>query len=338
MRRLLVLVVGITGIFLIPDVASAQHGGTCEGPQPLLSVGDFDGDGVVTNADKALLNDAKKGEYVAFFDLNADGKLSGQDVALVAKNKGATSTVLDRQLAELFWATEMYRDKDNAIAAGYRPFTQQLQGHGQHYARLPFKIDPTTGGLDANYENVLDGTLEIDTPEGLNYDPDGKLVAVFYYQGIDILSWVFTPVGTPAWYSLFNASVLAGLQGAGMHGGLPPFFDSEDENWHQHWGGCWDNLDYPAMTFNTNIVPQFNQHVFPAECAARATDPSVRQGWIPAFNMLHVWLYDLNPCGTFAGIHPHVSESYPPEPEARPLAHFLAALGIPNPYGAGDGH
>lgn len=323
-----------------PSIAAAQHPTHCEGEtEPLLSVGDFDGDGTVTHSDVSLISDqVESGEYVAFYDLNADGVLDGRDVSAAATAMGDASTTLDQQLAELFWSTEMYRDRNVAVAAGYRPFTQILHGHGGHYSKLPF-VPSASGGLDPNYENILDGNLEIGAPEGLNYDENGELVAVFYYHGINVKDWVFAnQSGNAAWIQqLFGQSVQMGMHSA-MSGGMHPMlYASHEAMWHQHWGGCWDGLDYIAMFFNPLIVPIFNQPLFPAECAARVTEGS-RQGYLPAFNMLHVWLYKLNPCGTFAGTHPHLSMGYPEEPLTRSLDMWFTMMGLPNPYGDGGGH
>lgn len=183
-------------VFLATGTAWAQHGHHCDPAtavaDPVLSVGDFNGDGKVSAHDLALLGaQLDTGEYLAFFDRNADYVLDGHDAAATAQEMGGLSTVLDRQLVDLFWSTEMYRDADNALAAGFRPFTQSLMGHGAHFARMPFWVTPT--GLDPTYVNNLDSVLHVDDPEGLNYDENGELVAVFYYHGIDIRRWVLDP-------------------------------------------------------------------------------------------------------------------------------------------------
>ncbi len=339
MRKLLGVSAVLAGLAVVPATAAAQHPTHCEGEaSSLLSVGDFDGDGVVTHADVSLISDQNEsGEYVAFYDLNADGVLDGQDVSATALAMGEASTTLDQQLAELYWSTEMYRDVNNAIAAGYRPFTQVLHGHGMHYARLPFLATPT--GLDPNYENIQDGNLSIGEPEGLNYDEDGNLIAVFYYHGINVKDWVFANESgdQAAIGALFVESVTQSSISAASGGMYPMLYASHEALWHQHWGGCWDGLNYLAMAFYPQIVPLFNQHMFPQECAAQGIPTGRRQGWIPAFNMMHVWLYKLNPCGTFAGTHPHASEGFPEEPTARPLEHWFMGMGIDNPYPDGGG-
>lgn len=321
--------------------AFAQHPAHCEQEnlQPILSNGDFDGDGIVTDLDlKLISNQVGSDEYVAFFDLNADGFLNGRDVSLAARAIGVSSTSLDQQFASLFWATERYRDVNNAIADGYRPFTQTVQGHGMHYAKLPFLATPS--GLDPNYENTLDGHVNIAEPEGLNYDEHGNLVAVFYFHGVDVRDWVIAnQVGDqPAIQAMFQQSVQTSSFSAASGGIYPPLYDSNEAIWHQHWGPCWDGLDYLQMAFDPTIVPVFNQHVLPDECTFKGEISGRRQGWAPAFNMLHVWLYKLNPCGVFAGIHPHVAVGFPQEPTARPLPEWFDMMGLANPHEDGGHH
>lgn len=321
--------------------ASAQHPAHCEEEnlQPILSNGDFDGDGTVTNFDVRLIsNHVESGEYAAFFDLNADRILDGQDVSLTARGIGDSSTLLDQQFTAVFWSTERYRDVNNAIADGYRPFTPILEGHGMHYAKLPFLATPS--GLDPDYENILDGHANVHEPEGLNYDENGNLVAVFYYHGIDVKNWVFANQrgDETTIQALFHQSVHMSALSAASGGIYPQLYDSDEAIWHQHWGPCWDGLDYVQMAFDPTIVPGFDQHMLPDECVLQGELTGRRQGWAPAFNMLHVWLYKLNPCGVFAGIHPHVSVGFPEEPIARPLPQWFEIMGIDNPYEDGAHH
>jgi hypothetical protein len=306
--------------------------------QPILSVADFDGDGTVDTDDVTLISHQVGGdEYIAFFDRNADGQLDGRDVSDTARNRGAASTPLDRQLAALFWATEMYRDKNNAIAAGFRPFTQPLMGHGQHYARMPFRVTAT--GLDPTYVNNLDTVLHVEDPEGINYDENGNLVAVFYYHGVDIKRWVLDPSSRAA---LTQQSIALTMENMVTNGHITPgpgstghprhLFQSHDAMWHYHWGPCWDNLDYARMSFDVNHTPFFVQPQTPGECQSRATSTTSRQGWVPGFNMLHVWLYKLNRCGVFAGTDPDVAQDAMPEPMLYTVMEFFHKMGIPHTH------
>ena len=58
---------------------------------------------------------------------------------------------------------------ENAIADGYIPFTPEAKGHGTHWFN-PQLID---------FTNIKANPI---TPAGLNFDENGKLVAVFWSQ------------------------------------------------------------------------------------------------------------------------------------------------------------
>lgn len=324
-------------LLALSGAAQAQHPHTCDasgGVSPVLSVPDFDGDGTVTPQDVALIGQqVDTGEYVAFFDLNVDGVLDGQDVAATAQARGEASSTLEQQLAELYWGTEKYRDIENAYADGYRPFTQILHGHGQHMTRLPILVTPT--GLDPDYQNSQDGILEIAKPEGLNYDENGNLIAVYYYHGIDVKELVLASLGgdIPRVQELFGEAIVNSMTSAMSGGTWPPLYDSPEALWHQHWGACLDDLDYAAMSFDTSHQVFYSENYEIGECLARVKAGS-RQGYTTAFNMIHVWLYKLNPCGIFAGTHPHASMGYQEEGayDPRTTAEWFELLGLPNPY------
>lgn len=347
-------------VSLLSGTTAAQHHGMCAGEvKPILSVGDIDGDGSVTHADVNMLSaQVDSGEYIAFFDLNADSVLDGKDVSAAAKAMGASSTVLDQQLAELFWATESFRDQQTAIASGFRPFTQQMAGHGGHFVRLPLRFEMGANGvqLDQDWENTSDTNLDLSEPEGLNFDENGELAAVFFYHGTNIRDWVLvnaaeaqqpTPQGQAAIAAMAQESLNESMQSAMSGGMYPMIFNTHEALWHQHWGGCWNNLDYVAMSFNPAHEPQFINHTLPAEC--HVLSPNTNNGWLPAFNMLHVWLYKLNPCGTFAGTHPHISQNFPEEPDYREGEMWFHMMEmylqqqdpnaqLPYPYGDGGHH
>lgn len=261
---------------LVSSVASAQHHGHCE-TAPVMQTGDFDGNGVVDNADKAmLLAYMNAGKYAAFFDMNADGKLTGLDVAAVAKNKGMAGSPRDAQMAALWANTQPYVDQSAAYAAGYVPFTPDLKGHGIHWANFGLINSWASHGFQAAQ------------PEGLNYTADGELIAAFYYApaAIDLYDYGYAPV--PDTY--FQA----------LH--VPPSFDGVGHHaWHNHVGACFAGASCP--------VPGFDQCMTEAACAAIGG-----QLWSAKFHMLHVWLYEFNECGPFAGIDEDVSVSAPHEP------------------------
>lgn len=250
----------------------------CPGPSPILTMGDFDGNGIVDNADKAMLNDFRQsGDYAAYFDMNADGKLTGQDVSIVARNKGEAPTARDVEMTALWQAILPYRDIGAAMASGYVPFTPDLQGHGIHFANF---------GLIYSWNER--GGWNAGQPEGLNYTDDGELVAAFYYApaAIDLYDY-----GAPLPADMFFQEFA-----------VPPSFDGmADHEWHNHVGPCFGGATSP--------VPGFDQCTTEAYCTSVGG-----QLWSPKFHMLHVWMFEYNECGPFGGIDADISVDAPMEP------------------------
>lgn len=277
-------------------------------PSPILTVADLDGDGVVKMQDiKLLWRTLKNRRYEAIMDRDADGRLDIFDLLVALFEYGDRSSRFDRQLVALWNATKRYHDVENAIADGYRPFTQIIHGHGRHYLRIPVMYN-AAGELDPAYENTLDEHLEITRPEGLNYDPAGNLIAVFYYHGINVREALFAEDKTP---------YIAQAMGMVYNATMPELYASVDEMWHHHYGACVVGVDYEAMSLDPTIVPTFYQNLTPAECREYAVEAQGTQDpkytWNPAFNMIHVWLYKLNPCGIFGNTDPEVAVGYPEE-------------------------
>lgn len=255
------------------------HGGDCT-PSPVMLSGDFDGDGVVTTADVAAVEARKDtGDYAAFFDMNADGQLTGLDVEIVARNLNRASHARDQQIARAFRDAERFRDIRVALANGFGPFTQELRGHGAHWANMA-RINrwQTNPGFDPGM------------PEGLNYGGDGHLAAVFYYA--------------PGAYDVSLADPSITPRTVVME--IPPTegFVGHHDHWHHHVGACFNGLGTPN--------PDFDQCVVGVECEAEI--------WSAKFHMLHLWMFDYNPCGAFAGTNPHLS------PDADPEPHHMACM------------
>lgn len=254
------------------------HGGHCE-PEAIMQVGDFDGSGVIDPADIEMISAyVEAGDYAAFFDMNADGALDGRDVSTVAARMGEAGTPRDAQMAALWATTEPYRDVREALAAGYEPFTPDLAGHGIHFANFGLINSWPGRGFQAG------------APEGLNYTASGELVAAFYYApGAFDLHEIY-PDNYPAdtYYKLLS---------------VPPSFDGVmAHEWHNHIGACFGGATSP--------VPGFDQCVPKATCL----DQYGANLWADKFHMLHVWLFEYNECGAFAGIDTDVSPSAPEEP------------------------
>lgn len=252
------------------------HSGHCEAAPVMLS-GDFDGDGTVTPDDLTMLNDFREsGDYAAYFDLDADGDLDGRDVAILARNMGDEAHPRDAQMAELWATTAPYRNIGAAYAAGYVPFTPDLQGHGIHFANFDLVYSWPDRGFQAS------------APEGLNYAADGTLLAAFYYApGAADLAEVAPHVPPGQYYFRIPLG--------------PTFADMPLSAWHNHTGACFGGATSP--------VPGFDQCMTEAECAAVGGTL-----WSDVFHMLHVWMFEYNECGPFAGVDPDVSPHAPEEP------------------------
>ncbi len=322
----------------------------------ILSVADFNGNSIVNEEDLYLIRSSiYENKYHAIMDLNADEELNWDDYDIAKSELGLRSNAFDRQIIKVYKATKKYSKLENAIKDGYRPFTQELKGHGMHYNRLPVKFETDDGGqiitsgapfymgvMKEAWDNISDELVEVRLPEGLNYDENGNLVAVFYYKGIDVADWVrsnrklflcqsgaITDL-TACSYVQQSVQQMT-LQAFGSVGLMldpathtpmdmgPPHLDyfsdgDGSEMWHQHLGACWDNFLYEAMQVNPEHTPIFDQMLTPSECSAQLTTPY--RGYIPAFNMLHLWIFKLNRCGLFAGTDEDVSPLAEPEPVA----------------------
>lgn len=277
---------------------------SCPGPAPIMQVGDFDGDGRVRAADlHALLHFIAQRDYAAFYDMNADGKLDWRDIAVVAHNLGRAGTARDAQMAELWRVTSPYRDITKAQAAGYIPFTPDLMGHGIHFAN--FNLILSWGTRTGNGAQFLAGQ-----PEGLNYTEDGKLVAAFYYQpgAVDLATVPNAlPPGSPL--NTFYKALPA----------RPSFDGLMADHWHDHIGPCFGGATSPVPGFDQCMTLEEckgpGSVPFPADLGGAAPTGGVYgQLWSPGFHMLHVWLFEYNACGPFAGIDEDVSPMAPMEP------------------------
>ncbi|QYF94437.1 hypothetical protein KY495_04255 [Massilia sp. PAMC28688] len=272
--------------------AQAQHGhlefcAPDSKATPVLSKGDFDGDGTVTRKDIQLLAEQiGKQQYIAFFDRNADHVLDQKDVAIATAEAGAASTQLDRELAAAYHGTKAYRQLSKATADGFVPWTEALYGHGAHYVQRPER-------------GTLDYTFNPAAPEGLNYDADGRLWAVFYYIGPSPTRLDGTKYPPGDRFKPFSQA--------------PEGFCGDADVWHHHAGGCFKGLNYeqpvmdPArLSFREGLSPQ---QCLPGSAVKNGLPVSSNAKWTPEFHMLHAWIYELNPCGTFAGTHPDLAKN-----------------------------
>lgn len=266
------------------------HAGFCA-PEtkavPVLSTGDFDGDGTVTRKDVRLLRrQVGTGGYIALFDRNADHVIDRKDIAITTAEAGAASTELDRQLAAAYQGTKAYRN----VRAGFVPWTPSFHGHGAHWVQRPEK-------------GALGYAFAAGAPEGLNYDAKGRLWAVFYYSGPSPTRLDGTKYPPGDAFVPFAHAFGDGFSGA-------------TDVWHHHNGVCFTGLNYEHPTLDARKLA-FRQGLSPKQClpasaVAQGLPVSPAVKWTPQFHMLHAWIYALNRCGTFAHAHPDLARASPP--------------------------
>ena len=302
---------------------SPQHAACGAPAQPLLSVADFDGDGVVDGHDIAWLAKAiHGGEYYAFYDRNADAKLDVRDLRAAVRDLRKRSSAFDRELAaafKRFHRFQLVRTPTELLQLGFQPGAQPLQGHGVHW--LSQAGVASTQGL-----KPADVTLA----EGLNVPMSGDSVWAMFW-------------GDPAQPLFEDPMAEGGLSaldypapgGAWEHKPVQAFatmprrfFSSPNETWHPHAGLC-------AVAEDHGAGPQIvlHQHTSFAQCQAM---PSVARTGIASQNawmnfwMMHLWMFKLNPNGVFGNTHPCLDPTAPTEAsinEGRPVPPFFEMHG-----------
>lgn len=266
---------------------------------PLLSVADFDADGIVTGKDiKDLVNHKNSGTYYALYDRNADGVLDAHDVHTATKDMKRESTEMDRKLAKLYQQAKALQTASGAeqlTALGFTQITGALAGHGVHWTN-------TSSDLPIAGINVLE---------------DGSAVKAVYF-GNDALplfndSSAETGISTLDYPSFPGAWMYERVQ---AFGSPPPAEPNVDlKLWHTHAGLCITMQDL-------GTGPKFvlDQHTSFMECQVIPSLVQVEYGdqlvnaWFNIW-MLHGWIFDLNPAGVFAGTHPCVDQHAPLESE-----------------------
>lgn len=265
----------------------------CQGnANPILSVADFDGNGIVNRDDLVLIKKAKEKEvYFAFYDINVDGEIDKNDVYRAESDLGKFSTALDQQLAKLFHYTKQYQLVDStaeAKAMDYFKTAEALAGHGEHWDSASPYIETSPVA-----------------PSGLNIAADDQRVLGMYW-GIDAVP-VFEnaandyPQPGGDW---MDSRVIA------FDGHPPKFTVSPDEKWHTHAGLC---ITVEMGQTEPKVV--LNQHTTFNQC--QSIPSLVKTGgdhnlWVNIW-MLHGWMFDLNPNGFFANTHPCADPDAPAE-------------------------
>lgn len=305
--------------FLVPNHQMEHHEEHLA--TPLLTVADFNGDGQVDITDIRTLasrHNSVTGDdlYHPLYDLNADGKINGDDLVQAINTYGADVPLLDRQIAKATQATMKYYGRnglEQAQADGYLPFTQEFKGHGVHYVNFNLLVEV------ANSKE-----LDVEQPIGLNYDAEGNLLAVFYIRVPD------TQEVTPEnpFGDLF----------VNLADDFPPSsFDTlTADDWHIHqniWFTGLGNLNSESVYGFEEGLP-FEAMVSRLQNIEFKVFPESDEIFSPKFWMLHGWFHSLNPAGTFANTHPEVS-LYAPEELGVHGEHHQDLQGDSNPVIAG---
>jgi hypothetical protein len=264
----------------------------------LLTVGDFDADGKVRVWDLLeILYVWHQGGYYSMYDRDADADVDLRDVVEVIKELGKTSTALDRHLANAYSRFVHFQEVGNAftdptIVPEFQPFTASVFGHGVHWVN-------EAGGLPI----IGLGHASFMQAEGLNIPENGDRVRGMFWgeAGVPVFEDGATDWPTPggAWQ---DQRVIAF---ASHH--TPSFTGDPTEAWHAHVGLC--SVINQLGRFEVHQLTTYNecQAIF----SAVPTSPDgVSNVWLN-FWMLHVWLFDLNPRGPFAGAHPCVDQHSP---------------------------
>ena len=277
----------------------ANHEDTQDLITPLLSVADFNGDGSVDFTDIKdiiLRYNSVDGEddYHPLYDLNADLRIDSTDIIKAIKTLGEDVPLLDRQIAQATQATMRYYGSEgleNAIADGYLPFTQEVKGHGIHYANFNLLVEVANSKV-----------LDVERPIGLNYDADGNLLAVFYIR-------------VPNTEEVTPENPYGDLFVKEEDDFPPTSFDTlTADDWHIHqntWFTGLGNLNSESVYGFEEGLP-FEAMVSRLQNIDFKVFPQSDQIFSPQFWMLHGWFHSLNPAGTFANTHPGVS-LYAPE-------------------------
>ena len=269
---------------------------SCGDPaQALLSVADFNGNGIVDATDIATLGrHVGKKSYYGLYDLDADGDLTGADVNLAAQSLGQASSPTDQEIATIynrFKYLQNVQGNDQLTALGYFSIPPALKGHGTHW----FNSAGMASMLGQKQPSIY-------IAEGINISTDRQKIHANFWATPATLVFANGATDYPTGDNWKDSQVV-------RFSNTPAKLTSHaGEKWHKHGGLCMTVLHSYDANGSLIRTGSANQHTTFNECQAIPNDERMPDGknmWAN-FWMVHMWLYDLNPNGFFAATHPCV--------------------------------
>ncbi|MDH5230264.1 MAG: hypothetical protein OEZ58_15360 [Gammaproteobacteria bacterium] len=270
------------------------------GAEPIISVADFNADGMVDGADLDELDSQLNSDtFHTLYDRNIDGKIDSSDRDLAQADIGLSSSELDRSIVGLFKSTQYLQEVSRRYELGELGFhkgADSIAGHGEHW-------NNDRGG------DLIEkgGELDFEEAIGLNVPyASAKVWALFWgLKAEPVFENGATDYPAPGgdWET---QQVIA------FSDTPPSFTGHESEVWHTHAGLC-----NAAQERNGNVISNFTQHESYASCQARESGFQNIGEKIPWDNMwmLHAWIFVPNPKGLFANTHPCLDPNAPSEDE-----------------------
>lgn len=297
----------------------AMESVTCgQTAQPLTSVADFDANGVVDRKDIRTLakHIGKKKPYYALYDVNADGKLDRKDLRQAIGDTRKTSTKADQELATFynrFKSLQTVRGYTELGELAYSPIPAALRGHGVHWF--------SNAGMASMMGHKQPDPM---LAEGLNVSTDERRVHALFWASPAVPVFDNGATDYPTGENWKDGRVIS-------FSNMPTKMTSRaDEMWHKHGGLCMPLKYVYDESENRTLIGEAHQYTTYNECQAMQNDVSMLPDgsvmWAN-FYMLHMWLYDLNPNGFFAGRHPCVEQNAPSDETingGREVPHFFA--------------
>ena len=312
------LSIALTVLTFNPLFADSNTSCNRSGASPLTSVADFNADGIVNGKDIAALSrlighrnsrhgghhksrsNHSENAYYALYDRNADGELDNIDVFLATRDMGKSSTQLDKEMVTIyqrFQDLQTVRGYDELGAMGYQPIPVALKGHGVHWFN--------EAGLGSMFGQKQPS---LNIAEGLNVSTDEKRIHALFYAAPANPVFENGATDYPQGDSWKDSPVIAFTN-------TPTKLTSNaNEMWHKHGGLCMPLSYVTDASGNKVLTGEAHQYTTYNECQAMPSDESMMPDgsnmWAN-FWMVHLWIYDLNPNGLYAGTHPCVEPNAP---------------------------